>query len=220
MLADGSSFAAFIREGALKLATANDGMQEFAVLEIQRFRAARYKASSGPAQPVTPHAVLSGGNLFIGQVDLPVLHFDSQGQVIPIAPPQIKVLRRHESDDSSSEAARPLYRAELWDGDVVVAALREETLPLRTGNEVLQVPLADLVELRVPTPTVPESQRSRITELLVDLGHADWKRRESASKELLSLGAIAQEQCQEMLQQATDPEVRNRVQALLDAMKE
>jgi hypothetical protein len=221
VLVDGSSFVAFLSQGTLELTTANFGVKQFNVMEMQRIRAARYKTgSNGPTPPVTPHAVLAGGNLLIGQLDLPILHFDSQGQAIPIAPPQIKVLRRHEADDSTSGIDRTLYRAELWDGDVIVAAVREQTLPLRTGSEVLQVPLADIVELRVPTPTVPESLRARISELLADLGHTEWRRRESASKELLALGAIAQELCQDALQHATDPEVRKRVQDLLDAMKE
>ena len=106
------------------------------------------------------------------------------------------------------------------DGDTATGELRESTLPLRTVGGILQVPVTDLVELRTPSPTVPESLRTRITELLADLGNADYNRREAATKELQSLGAVVKEQGADALKATTDPEVRKRLQTLLDGLKE
>jgi hypothetical protein len=219
VLRDGSTFAAFISDDGLKLQTTHHGAQEFSVLEIQRFRSAYDQKGKRDVSPAVPHAILAGENMFVGQAELPILHFIVQGQVIPIVPPQIKVLRRQENDRSTSEQVAT-FQAELWDGDVLTGALREEQLPFRTAVGVLQVPASDLMELRVPTPAVPEPLRQRIAELLVELGSKEWARREKASKELLTFGAVATEQYQTVLKETNDLEVRKRVQALLDAVKE
>ena len=217
VLRDGSAFAAFLGDVSLKLITTHHGPQEFAALEILRLRAAGSRPDKEQAGPINvPHAVLLGENRFVGQLEQSLLHLVSQGQVIPVAPPQIKLLRRTET----TEGDNLLFQAELWDGDTVVGLLRENELSLRTTGGLLSVPVDDLVELRVPTPTVPESLRARITELLADLGNPEWTRREAASKELAELGAVGIEIFPVALKETTDNEVRKRVQALLDAVKE
>lgn len=221
VLNDGSAFTAFVQDETLKLRTTDHGSQEVSVLEIQRFRTAAASAKDADrAALLVPHAILAGDNLFVGQIELPVVHLISQGQVIPLAPPQIKLLLRDDTDSPALGGDEPIFQATLWDGDVAVGTLREKALPLRAGGDLLQVPVSDLLELRVPTPTVPESLRKRIAELINDLGDPQWPRRDAATKELIDFGAVGMGQYQEALEQASDLEVRKRLQALIDAVKE
>lgn len=221
-LRDGSVFSTMVSDGDLKLNSSEYGTQNWSVFDIRRLRAAHRSAATDGAEPAAPHVVLTGDNLFVGQVELPLLHLVVQGQTIPIQPGSLKSLKREAAAGSASSLAEEkwVYVAELWDGDTASGELRESTLPLRTVGGVLQVPVTDLVELRTPSPTVPDSMRERITELLADLGHVDYNRREAATKELRSLGEVVREQGADALKATTDPEVRKRLQTLLDGLKE
>jgi hypothetical protein len=209
-----------VSDGTLQLATLEYGVQPWSVLDIRRWRSAhRTGVKTDRIDPHAPHVILLGDNLFVGPVDLPLIHLAVQGQVVPIPPAQVKIMRRDTENDAPGNESL-VFRVEMWDGDVAVGQLAETVLPVRTVGGVLQIPASDLLEMRVPTPTVPDSMRGRITELLADLGHSEWTRREAASKELRSLGGVIQEQCEDLLKTTTDPEVRKRVQALLDSLKE
>lgn len=220
-LRDGSVFSTMVSDGDLKLNSSEYGTQNWSVFDIRRLRAAHRTPATDGAEPAAPHVVLTGDNLFVGQVELPLIHLVVQGQTIPLQPGSLKSLKRETAAGSSSLAEeKSVYVAELWDGDTATGELRESTLPLRTVGGILQVPVTDLVELRTPSPTVPESLRTRITELLADLGHVDYNRREAATKELQSLGEVVKEQGADALKATTDPEVRKRLQTLLDGLKE
>lgn len=218
VLKDGSAFSGFLADTRLKLVTTHHGVQEFSSLDIPRLRSAQARTDKSERTVLNaPHVILTGDNVFVGQTELSVLHLETGGQVIPVAPPQIKLLRRKDPDSGGQGA---LFQAELWDGDLVTGTIREAELPVRAAGTLLAVSPTDVVELRVPTPTVPESLRSRIQELIAALGDEQWTRREAATKELAGLGPIAVEQFQEALKQATDQEVRKRIQALLEAAKD
>lgn len=221
VLNDGSSFTAFLMDDKLTLQTTDHGKQQRSVLEIQRFRTAAATSKgkdSDRALVMAPHVLLAGDNLFVGQLESPVVHLVSGGQIIPLAPQQIKFLRRADSDSTGLD--EPVFQVTLWDGDVAEGTLRERTLPLRAGGDLLQVPATDLVEVHVPTPTVPESLRTKIAELITDLGDSQWSKRESAMKELMDFGAVGLGQYQEALEQTSDLEVQKRLQTLIDAAKE
>jgi hypothetical protein len=49
------------------------------------------------------------------------------------------------------------------------------------------------------------------------LGSDDWRQREAASAGLAEFGYMAEPQLREALQSSPDPEVRRRVEALLDS---
>lgn len=220
VLNDGSAFTAYLLDDKLELQTTDHGKQELSVLDIQRFRtAAATTQDTERTALMAPHAMLAGDNVFVGQLESPVVHLIAQGQIIPLAPQQIKVLRRTDPD-SLAEGNEPVFQATLWDGDTAEGSLRERTLPLRAGGDLLQVPVSDLLELHVPTPTVPESLRTKITELIADLGDSQWAKREAALKELMDFGSVGLGQYQEALEQTSDLEVQKRLQTLIDAAKE
>ena len=91
--------------------------------------------------------------------------------------------------------------------DLVVAAIPE-------------ILARDVLEVRVPTPTVPEGMRTKIAELIRDLADPEYATRQTARKALAELGHLPKLQLEEALGQTTDPEVRRSVQALLEALKD
>ena len=85
-------------------------------------------------------------------------------------------------------------------------------------NDTLESGVQSLIA-DVPTPAMPEGLRDKISTLIRDLGHAEWEKREAASRELGDLGAMASTQLNEAVKQTNDAEVRRRAQALLDSIQ-
>lgn len=165
-----------------------------------------------------PHALLYGENRLVGRIDLANLHFIVGNEVIPVAPAQIRQLRNLSDGDLVLPGDPLRFKAELWGGGEVAGELREQLLPLRMDDAVFQVPVGDVVEVNVPTPHVSESMMARIADNIRQLGADEWEVRETATRELRSLGFMAKQQLEEALTRATDPEVRKRVRNLLDEL--
>ena len=62
--------------------------------------------------------------------------------------------------------------------------------------------------------------RGKITLLIRDLGHPEYTKRKAASDALGELGHLPKLQLTEALKQTSDPEVRRRLEALLEPLKE
>lgn len=219
MLQDGSRFIGLLAGAEVSFETVLLGRQSLPANAIVRIAVLRAKGSDDEAErsPGGARVTLLGGQVLGGQIDLAELHFQSPSGVIPVPPNLVRTLR---ATDDRSSGEPPLFTAELWGGGTVAGALRETVLPVRAGGRVLQVPVDELVEAVVPSPVTPEGLREKIAVFIRDLGHADWAKRETASRELGELGVMARAPLDEVRQQTTDAEVRHRAEALLEAIKE
>ena len=225
-LKDGSRFFAFLDDVKISLKTSLFGVREFRPAEIRGILAAGERSpaekSAGAADPddiAEPHVVLVGNSILVGRLDLPELHFLAEGEVVPVPPDQLRSLRSQaEGKDAPPGGESPVFEVELWDGGQVTGRLQEAVLPVRAGDVVFRVPARDVVGVSVPSPSVPEALRDRIAGLIRDLGDPAWEKREAASRDLAELGPMARSPLGEALKQATDPEVRKRVQALVEKL--
>lgn len=216
-LRDGSRLFAFLDDLPLSLPTLAFGVREFPPSEIRAVYAAGVKEEESTNDGTTqPRVVLTGGNLLVGRIDLPVIHFHSAGQAVPVPPDQIRVLRGQDEDGRGGRG----FEADLWDGSTIHGTLTESVLPIRAPDRVSQVPVRDIAEVHVPAPTVPETLRVKIAGLIRDLGHPEFQTREAATRSLAELGDVTRLQLRESLTQASDPEVRRRVEALLAELKD
>ena len=221
VLRDGSRLFAFLDERPLAVKTLVFGARELPAVDVRAIVAVDGKAGDewDPADIAAPHLVLAGENLMVGRVDLPAIHLITAGQAIPVPPNQIRLMRNvSDGDETPGEGGR-LFEAELWDGGTLAGKLREVVLPVRSGDRVVEVLARDVVEIRVPSPTVAEGIRTKIAKLIRDLGHPDYATREAARKTLAELGHLPRLQLEEALKQTSDPEVRRSVQALLEELK-
>jgi len=218
-LRDGSSFIGLLDGAETTFDTVLLGRKAIPTAVLLRIAVRRTKSADDEAgtPPEGARLTLLGGQVLGGQIDLAELHFLSPSGVIPVPPSLVRTLRAAE--DGSREQA-PVFTAELWGGGTVTGALRETVLPVRTGGRLLQVPAGEVVEAVVPSPVTPEGLREKITVFVRDLGDADWEKRETASRALGELGALARAQLDEARQQTTDAEVRRRAETLLEALKD
>lgn len=220
VLRDGSRLFAFLDNRPIAVKTAAFGPQEFPATSVHSVIAVDPKTEGQPepAELLAPHLVLAGNNLLVGQVDLPAVHFVAGGQAIPVPPGQIRALRNLSEDAPVRDG--PDFEAELWDGGIITGKLQEIALPVRTADRVVDVLPHDVIEARVPTPSVADTVRTKIAELIRDLGHPEYVRRMAASEALGKMGYLPKLQLEEALRQSADPEVKRSVQSLLEQMKE
>ncbi|MHC4202042.1 MAG: hypothetical protein ACYSU0_18790, partial [Planctomycetota bacterium] len=219
-LKDGSRFLAFLDNRAVELETLLFGTRKF---EPAQIRAIVARGNGSPeeddAEDIdSPHLVLVGENMLAGKIDLAEVRFVTFGEVIPVPPEQMRALRNVSDEDGTRFGGGQTFSADVWAGGTVVGRIMEVVLPVRVGDEVWQVPTRDIVDVIVPSPTVPDALRGKIARLIRDLGHPDWETREAATSELKELGYLARTQLAEALRAATDPEVRRRAQDLLDGL--
>lgn len=220
-LRDGSRLFAFLEGASLALKTLAFGPQQFSSLQVRSLTAAQGLPADGNEPSITaPYFTLGGENVLAGQIELPALHFLASGQRLPVPPAQIRHLRRASDAAGETDQVAPAFEGELWDGSQVAGTLDESILPVRSGGQLVQIPVHDVLEAHVPTPVVPDVTRKRIADLIRDLGHAEYAKRTAASVALAGLGSMAVPQLNETLKQTTDPEVRRSVQSLLQELKE
>ena len=110
------------------------------------------------------------------------------------------------------------FRADVWGGGHITGELQELVVPVQTTRGALKVPVRDLVDVHVPTPIVPEVLRVRLRELVRDLGHPDWEKREAATIALAELGELAKSALERVVRETKDPEVERRARRLLDKL--
>jgi hypothetical protein len=216
-LRDGNRLFAFLDSDAFSLTTLHFGPQPFTPVKIRRMIAADLQNSEAYTQGdlVTPHMLLVGENVLVGQIDLPAIHFVASGQKIPIAPNQIRQMTRLTDLADASGGEGPAFEAELWDGGMVSGELMELVLPVQSGDCQARVPASDIVEVIVPSPSVPDTMRDRIAQLIRDLGHPEYAQRKAAREALAELGQLPKMQLQETLTATTDPEIRRSVESLM-----
>lgn len=212
---DGSHLFGFLKSESLALKTRSFGVQTLHPSTIRSVRMLKNEDDEEfDADSISlPHVILKGDNLIIGDIDLERIHFLTAGQRIPVPPHQLRELQLN-----SDEGLAPTFQGELWDGGLIAGELSEVELPVRQGTNVAMVPVRDILEIRVPSPTVPDALRAKIRLLIRDLASTEFDIRESASRELSELGQMTRSQLTETIRLSEDPEVRRRAEALLDEL--
>ncbi|MDF1701704.1 MAG: hypothetical protein P1V36_11165, partial [Planctomycetota bacterium] len=222
-LTDQSRFRAFVRDRPLAMKSDLFGTVTLAPHQIRRIVSMRRKSRArdedlAAEDLIRPHIVLGGGDVFVGRIDLDALHFLGPGGAVPQPPSQVRHLH------NTLEGAEPAigdglrFRADVWGGGHITGELQELVVPVQTTRGRLQVPVRDLVDVHVPTPIVPEVLRVRMRELVRDLGHPDWEKREAASIALAELGELAKAALERVVRETKDPEVERRARRLLDKL--
>ncbi len=218
VLRDGTRLFGFLDAAPLALATQSFGTLRVSPLALQELRGLQEDESmDDPSHLAQPSVVLAGENVLIGKVELPALHIGTSGQTLAVPPNQIRKLRAAGEPGTNSDEA--IFEAELWDGSKIAGKLAESVLPIRCRKALRDVPVRDVVEILVPSPSLSEPTRSKIAGLIRDLGSSKYAERKAAAVALAELGALAQPQLSETLQQTSDAEVRRSIQTILRESK-
>lgn len=222
-LTDRSRFRAFVRDSEVAMKSDLFGTVTLSPHQLRRVVAVRRMSRAQREREddddlVRPHIVLGGGDLFVGRIDLDALHFLGPGGAVPQPPAQIRHLHNTLKGAAPAIGDGLRFRADIWGGGHVTGELQELVVPVQTTRGRLRVPVRDLLDVHVPTPMVPEVLRGRLQELLRDLGHPEWEKREAASIALAELGPLAQAALERVVRETKDPEVERRARRLLDKL--
>lgn len=212
-LRDGGRVFGFMSSTSLTVKTRSFGVQKLhpsAIRTLEMVQATE-EVDMDEDLIAESHVILKGDNLVVGQIDLERIHILTAGQMIPLPPNQLRLVQLGDEDGLA-----PIFQGELWDGGVFSGEFQELLLPIRQGENVAMVPVRDIREIRVPSPTVPDALRAKIRLLIRDLGHPEFQTRESAGRELAELGQMARGQLSEAVRLSEDPELRRRAESLLD----
>jgi hypothetical protein len=220
-LRDGSRFEAYIDLDAVTFHTVRFGSVALEPARIKsiRTRTVGESQQEGAVTPSAPHVLLSGNTLLVAKLDVDEITIRCMGEAVSVAPEHIKRLSQ-QVDASGSQRDGLIFTAELWDNGLLAGLVARTTLPIRMGGQQWLCPVRDVIEVNVPTPTVPESTRASIAEAIRNLGHPEWQTRQKASEELASHGYLAKAQMREALNSAHDAETKKRLHDLLDRIKD
>lgn len=223
---DGSRFFGFMSGPPVTAPTRLFGPQTFSTAQLRGVvtAAALAKGRTGAEEDEglsRPHLVLAGNQLLPGQIEAESLDILTGSKIVQVPPSGIRSLRNVSEEVATGELEgnSPPFEIELWGGGVMVGQLREPVLGVRVRDALWRVPAGDIVEFNNPAPRLSDEVRLRITGLLRDLGSEDWEKREAASQSLAELGFLARPLLEECLKTTPDPEVRHRVEKLLDGME-
>lgn len=225
-LQDKSRFRAFFSDESLDFVSDLFGAVKFhssevrAVVSADSLRKIGKQSEDDEVEILQPHLTLVGGDIIVGMIDLEKVTFAGTGEVLPVPPSQVRLLSNVLEGERPDFSEGVPFKAELWGGGEVNGILRENLLPIQTGDGKIYVPAKEILLATVPTPQIPPALRSRIAGMIRQLGDSSWQKREAASRELKTLGELARFPLEEARDQTRDPEVERRVKALLTALEE
>ena len=103
--------------------------------------------------------------------------------------------------------------------DWIALAGRDSLKAYQAFRRLHDYPQKTLDLLRTQLRSVPPSPRERMARLIKDLDHNDFNVREKASRELETIGLDAENQLREAVTQHLSPEVRHRLEKLVDTLE-
>ena len=161
---------------------------------------------------------LTGDQWIVGTLAGGKLSMHSNGQPLTIDPGEIRKFTR--INDDRADPINPRFLVELWDGSRIEGIIHSGSLPLTVREEEWQLPLADIVELQTPGPLLDSEKRSKVVTLIAKLGDEKWQIREKATLDLSQLGNLTLPILNRELNRNPDPEVRRRIERILDNYKD
>lgn len=223
---DGSRFFGFLSGPPVTVKTRLFGSQAFAAAQIRGVVTASALASpkgeeGEDSRLARTHLVLAGNQVLPGQIEADEVEILTGSKIVRVPPRGIRSLRNvsEENEAAAREEGSPPFEVELWGGGVMTGYLREPVLTVHVRDARWRVPASDIMEFRNPAPVLSDEVRMRLAELVRGLGSEDWETREASSQGLAELGVLARPTLEETLKTTTDPEVKHRVERLLESME-
>jgi hypothetical protein len=121
------------------------------------------------------------------------------------------------SEEEAKQAKNDRFEVSASDGSKLKVKLLEEKIPLKTEFGTLMIPIGDIRQIDFAN-RVPDDLAARISDTVNRLGDDDYQKREEATNELLTLGAVAYPALLEA-SQSEDPEVARRAELLLEQIR-
>lgn len=223
-LADGTKSFCFLETDELTIRTLEFGERTLAAADIRMLSLAPPKTAEDgegervegttpeTAKSAPPRFELVGDNLLAGELVADHFQFETETQEIKLVVSQVRTLRALDDGD---ETGRRTWEARVWNGSVLRGRVLDRTLVVRMadGSEA-RVPVRDLERFHVPT--LPQSVRELVDELVADLGHTEYDRRDAATRELVALVDVVRPVLEGIAKDASKLEVKRRLERVLE----
>jgi hypothetical protein len=210
VLRSGSRVRARVEPAHFKVKTPDWGEQEIAAEDLRRLFIPT--AALEEEEPVSSYLELVDDQRLVGRVTASALTLLTEAGPLTLAPSVIRELREAEEE---AQGRPRVFEADLWGGGVVRGPLQAELLPVEGEGFRWDLPVRQVVRLVNPVPVADSTLMRRIGQLIQELGHDQWKVRETATTALREMGPLAHAGMREMLKSATDAEVVRRLEELL-----
>ena len=123
------------------------------------------------------------------------------------------VTNRHVVEDASKVTVT------LWDGTTLSGQLKDQQLSVALASgAAMKVPVALVVKYEQPQPQPSTQMIDKIKEVIADLNADDWKKRDRAQGQLVSMGPVAAGVLRK-LRDAQPPEAQQRIDAVLKELE-
>ncbi len=220
LLRDGSRLRILPNETPVSLQLRDRGAQTLALHQLRRAITplAQQVLPDEADEPTQSFVELPAGQRLVGRLTTASLRLLTQSAPLELTPGSLRELRllRDELTEADAPAqSKRLYHADLWGGGEVTGELENTLVRLEGKGYAWEVPARHLVRVVNPIPIMDNQLMHRLSQLLRQLGDAEWKTREQATIELREMGTLARGSLQEALKGATDPEVVRRLESLL-----
>jgi hypothetical protein len=212
-LRDGTRVRLLPQAGKSQIKTLSLGVQNIDLADLRRLiTPLAMTTSEEDAEPTTSFLDLAGGQRLVARIVDATLTLATEAGPLALPPASIRELRDVSQDDASHLRA---FEAHVWGGGVVRGTLEDSRIKVEGRGFIWEIPVRHILRVVNPIPVTENSLMRRIGQLIQDLGHEQWKTRESSTTALRELGPLARGSLQEALKSATDAEVARRLEELL-----
>jgi len=140
------------------------------------------------------------------------LELETAFDTIAVNAGEVKLLT-HASDTNTDVSVT------LWDGTTLSGQLKDQQLSVALASgATMKVPVALVVKYEQPQPQPSTQMIDKIKEVIADLNADDWKKRDRAQGQLVSMGPVAAGVLRK-LRDAQPPEAQQRIDAVLKELE-
>jgi hypothetical protein len=181
-LSDGSRFAGLVggEQFQFKLIGGAGGQ----TVSVPASSLARLQIAGAIEEPddTAPSLALSNDDLLVGTL-VGTLKLDTAFDTLSVNAPEIRALTRNKDGGGSD------VQIELWDQSRLSGQLQQQELSIALASGItIKVPVMMVEQYNQPTPQPSAAMVERIKEVVGELGADDWKQRERAESQLVSMG--------------------------------
>jgi len=207
-LTDGTTLAGLFAGDQVDLQ--RDGADAPIKLDAARLLRWQFKNMEDAPETDGPSLDTASGDHFVGSLT-GLLHIETSFDALQIAGEQIAHLERIKESPSD-------VQIKLWDGATVSGRLVEADLSIKTQSGLeIKVPLGLMKEYDQPLPQPPSAMTEQIKSLVKQLNADDWKERDRAQEQLVSLGMPVMTVLNEM-RPTQSAEAQTRIDAIAKAL--
>lgn len=214
LLQNGTASEGFLLDSAVSLPSITFGETKISALQIESLYtdAAWMLHEADSRSLISSSITLTGNQRFDATMAEASLAVEVDDGTLIQTP--ISEIQRIERKDWTQDLLR--VRIDRWDGGVLTGFLMQSAVNLTTNGQSWIVPSKDILQVDFASPKLTPEIQEKIKKLVSDLGSEDWAVRERASRELDAFGYLAHPVLKRELATATDPEVIQRLEMILD----